>query len=335
MKKTLIYLSILTIASCTFENTDINEENNNPVVAQVIIDTIPPPLDTLMFSKIAIDCFYHLGYTTGGEFYYKTAYESVHKTIIEVIQNHAENGSDIVFLIDKTGSMQNDIDSVRINLNAIIDQIEKFENIKLAAAVYGDKNVDGVDWWSSTSLTSNYQEIRNYINKLKVSDGGDYPESVYDGIAQVIENTKWQPNSKKLILVIGDAPSLEDSLSEHSRQSIIDLCDRNNVKTNLFPILVTPYKVEDFVDMSSNYPDNLEKVYPNPAVDLLNINLKETGSYLVTLFSLNGKVVFETQFSGSTFVLNIPHSIVSGNYILRLYEINTTLMNAEKIVISR
>lgn len=335
MVKNLAYFLMLITLSCTADNTDTAKANFNPVVLEAIVDTMPPPLDTLMFNKLAIDCFFHLGYGTGGEFYYKTAIKSVHKTIIEVIQDHAENGSDIVFLIDKTGSMQNDIDSVRINLNAIIDQIEKFENIKLAAAAYGDKNVDGIDWWSTTDITSDYQEIRDYINNLKVSNGGDYPESVYDGIAQVILNTNWRTDSKKLILVIGDAPSLEDSLSEHSRQSILDLCAQNNVQANLFPVLVTPFKAESFVDMNAFYPSFLEKVHPNPTSEILNINVKETGDYTLTLISLTGEVAYATEFSGTSFVLSIPENVESGTYILRLFEKNTMSMNSEQIIIAK
>lgn len=335
MRKLLTFLSVIVLTACTTENTDTSGGNNIPVVAKVSVDTIPPALDTLMFNKLAIDCFFHLGYSTGGQFYYKTAAESVHNTIVEVIQDHAKDGSDIVFLIDKTGSMQNDIDSVRINLNLIIDQIEKFNNIQLAAAVYGDKNVDGPDWWSSTDLTNDYQEIRDYINGLKVSDGGDYPESVYDGIAQVVQKTTWRSDSKKIVLVIGDAPSLEDTLTEHSRQSILELCNRNDVQTNLFPILVTPFMAEGFIDMTEFYSDFLEDVYPNPASDVININVKETGSYIVTLLTQGGEIAFETEFSGTSYVLNVPDEVENGIYILRVYEKETKSMNAEKVVITK
>lgn len=49
--------------------------------------------------------------------------------------------------------------------------------------------MDGESWFSSSSLSQNYDETRNFINALTVSNGGDYPESVYDGLAKVILET--------------------------------------------------------------------------------------------------------------------------------------------------
>ena len=117
--------------------------------------------------------------------------------------------------------MQNDIDSVRINLNLIIDQIERLKNIRLGVAAYGDKNVDGKNWFSTSQISYNYNISREFINKLQVSDGGDYPESVYDGISELIKKTSFRKESKKIILVIGDAPSLEDSLSSSEELSYV------------------------------------------------------------------------------------------------------------------
>lgn len=287
MKFFLIFTPILLLFSCNTTNTDTSiNSNTSPVEATVIIDTTPPPLDTFMFSNTALKCFYHLGHSTGGEFYYKSAIESVHNTIIEVLQKHGKSGADIVFLIDKTGSMQNDIDSVRINLNLIIDQIESLDNVKLGIAVYGDKNVDGKNWWAETNLTNKYDKIRKFINQLTVSNGGDYPESVYDGIANVIQKTSWRKKSTKTILVIGDAPSLEDSLSNYNREDIISLCNDNNIKANIFPVLVTQFSAETFVLMTQYQPKIVKPLPTEISTDTIIFNANTDLNYIVTILSL-------------------------------------------------
>jgi len=336
MNRLIYFIGILFIVSCSSENTDTSVvQNETPVQAKIRIDTIPPPLDTLMFNKLALDCFFHLGHSTGGEFYFKSGIESVHETIIKILENHTEVGTDLVLLIDKTGSMQNDIDSVRINLNLIIDQLERLDDTQIGVAVYGDKNVDGTNWWSETDLTTNYQIIRDYINSLKVSDGGDYPESVYDGIAKVITESTWRENAKKMILVIGDAPSLEDSLADYSRETLIQLCNREGVEANLFPVLVTPFKAESYVEYSEFAPEIINEIYPNPAKETINVNVNEDHLYLVSILNLNGIVILEEEIKGTELKLNIPSGTASGNYILRVYDKETMQMNAEKIIISQ
>jgi len=334
MKTIFFTLICLSLFSCSNENTDTRvDKNTAPVKLHADIDTLPPPLDTLMFNKLALDCFYDLGKATDGAFYYKSAIESVHSTILDVIEDHAKNGADIVFLIDKTGSMQNDIDSVRINLNAIIDQIEKFKDIRLGVAAYGDKNVDGASWYGSSEISGNYQSTRSFINKLEVSDGGDYPESVYDGLAKLISETNWRKDSKKMILVIGDAPSLEGELSDNSRKDIINLCTRNGIKANLFPVLVTPYKAQLFVDESTYFDKIIDEVFPNPASDLITIKMTKKAEYNLTLLDLTGRVVLQETFSDQEYKLKVSEDVPNGKYILRVITKDGSAMNAKNIVI--
>lgn len=334
MKKITYLFLLLVIYSCSNENTDTAvKTNTNPQQLKVDVDTLPPPLDTLLFNKLALNCFYELGKSTGGEFYYKSAAESVHNTIIEVLKDHGANGADIVFLIDKTGSMQNDIDSVRINLNLIVDQIERLKNVRLGVAAYGDKNVDGKDWFGSSPISANYQLTRNFVNKLVVSDGGDYPESVYDGIEKLISETKWRSESKKIILVIGDAPSLEGDLSDNSREDILKLCLKNGIKANLFPILVTPYSAQSFVNDSRYFDKIISRISPNPGSDFFNVLLTKKDDYVVTLLDLTGKVVASEAFNNDEFKLKISEDVPNGNYVLRVMKKRDMTYNAERVIV--
>ena len=87
MNRLIYFIGILFIVSFSSENTDTSVvQNETPVQAKIRIDTIPPPLDTLMFNKLALDCFFHLGHSTGGEFYFKSGIESVHETIIKIFR---------------------------------------------------------------------------------------------------------------------------------------------------------------------------------------------------------------------------------------------------------
>lgn len=325
---------LLVFLACTTENTDLTvDKPENPTQVKVEIDTIPPPLDSLMFNKLALDCFYHLGYATDGEFYYKSAISSVYKTIIEVIEDHGEDGADIVFLIDKTGSMQEDIINVRTNLNLIIDQLQQFKNIRLGVAAYGDKNTDGPEWYSSSPINADFSDSRKFINQLTVSEGGDYPESVYDGIARLIKNTSFRKEAKKMILVIGDAPSLEAPLSSYNRTNILDLCNKNGIKVNLFPVLVTAYKAESFVNDSRYYDNIITKVYPNPVSEKVTVQCTKTDDYTITILDLKGEVIIAERFNNDQVTVILPPETSNGTYVLRVLRNSDFQLNAKKIVV--
>jgi hypothetical protein len=335
MKYLIYILVVIAFAACTSENTDTSvKETENPVKTVIEIDT-PPPLDSLMFNRLALECYYHLGQATGGEFYYKTAPQSVHNVILEVLSDHGVDGSDILFLIDKTGSMQNDIDSVRVNLNKIITQLQRFDNIRLGVAAFGDKNVDGKDWFSISKISENFSDTRNFVNTLSVSDGGDYPESVYDGIAEFIEQTDFRNDAKKLLLVIGDAPSLEDSLSSYNREEIVALCVAKDVKANIFPILVSAYSPKSYIEYTEYADKFLKKVYPNPASDVLNIELSTKNDYTIALMDYSGKVIASESIEGLKTSLQIPLGTPNGKYVLRVIRNEDAELNAEEVVIQR
>lgn len=336
MKKLLSLLVIFGMISCAEENTDVSvEQEETPVIASVTLDTIPPMLDTFMFEKMAFDCFFHLGYPTGGTFNYKSGIESVHTKIIEIINESVESKTDLVLLVDKTGSMQNDIDSVRININKILDVLQNYGDVQIKIAAYGDKNEDGPEWWSTTDLSADYTPVRNFINTLKVSNGGDYPESVYDGIANVVKETSWRADAKKMILVIGDAPSLEGSLSDHSRSSILELCKQEGVNVNLFPILVTYLKATDYVDNSVYSKKMVKQIYPNPIQDKFNIEFKEEGTYQITVLDLSGIVVYSEKVTTQNHEIILPSELANGTYVVRVFDEDLMNMNAEKIVVQR
>ncbi|MFT4600187.1 MAG: hypothetical protein ACI857_000358 [Arenicella sp.] len=330
----LLCFSAITISSCTEENTDTSvSQNDNPIGLQVQIDSFPPSLDTLMFNKLALDCFFELGNETNGEFYYKSAEQSIHDVIIDILNEHASSGSDVVLLIDKTGSMANDIDSVKYNMDLILDQLKYVNGVRVAVAVYGDKNVDGADWWSTSELTNDIDLANDYVSAIEVSDGGDYPESVYDGIANVINELDWRKDSKKVILVVGDAPSLEDSLTEYSRSEIIELCNKKGIDANLFPVLISPYKAQDFVDFSFLKTEIMSKIYPNPAVDVINIDLAEAGDYMVSLISMDGLIIHEQYCEELSCRIDIPEGTIPGTYVLRVMAKNTFISQAINVII--
>jgi hypothetical protein len=124
--------------------------------------------------------------------------------------------TDLVFVIDTTGSMSDDIDQVKIAAADIIKNIdEKVKNYRIALVAYRDFPVDPYgepgDYPALTLLafSRDKTEITNAINLLGADGGNDTPESVYTALIHSILNPDvggWRDYASKQVILMGDAP---------------------------------------------------------------------------------------------------------------------------------
>jgi hypothetical protein len=183
--------------------------------------------------------FDQLAQATGGESYTCPGGSTIHTVTDNIIQNHCSAGTDIVFLVDNTGSMGDDIDGVKDAINNLISLLPS--NCMVGAAYYRDKNVD-TDWYGYSQISSDLTQTSTFVNSFYANGGGDTPESVYDGIYNAVTNINWRPNATRIIIVIGDAAPLTDpSTTQHSFDDVKNLCISASVNANLYPVLTKYY----------------------------------------------------------------------------------------------
>lgn len=183
----------------------------------------------------AEEAFDVLAEYTGGVAYETLSASQLSNVILTLIDNHAEVSADLVFLIDNTGSMEDDIANIQSNLTNIINSLPS--NVRVGVAEYGDNNVD-VDWFDYISLSSTYENAINYINNIIPTSGDDIPESVYDGIYETIGVMNWLSDSQRIIIVIGDAPPLEGNRTNHTLSEVVNFANSEGISANLYPILI-------------------------------------------------------------------------------------------------
>jgi hypothetical protein len=116
---------------------------------------------------------------------------------------------DITFLIDATGSMGDEINSVQNTIKDISDKINAMDiksKIRYSLVSYKDRtDAYRVKRYDFTSSLSAYQEI---LNDLSASGGGDYRESLNEGLYHAVNNISWteQDDAVRLVFLIADAP---------------------------------------------------------------------------------------------------------------------------------
>lgn len=118
---------------------------------------------------------------------------------------------DVAIVLDATGSMRDDIEAVRDNINNIIDKVRgKSETVRVAVVTYKDFPQHygaETDYPAQVeqAFTEDINTVKDKLGKIVVSGGGDNPETVYSGLNAAFTQLKWRDGVKKVALVYGDA----------------------------------------------------------------------------------------------------------------------------------
>ena len=131
------------------------------------------------------------------------------------LDNNAEKRDviEIMFVVDVTGSMGDEISFLKAELADVVNKIAANNSgaaIKLALLFYRDTN-DNVpfDYYDFVDVTTEVglSAQQNAINKQYATGGGDYPEAV-DEALELAVNKQWSTGATtKLIFQVLDAPA--------------------------------------------------------------------------------------------------------------------------------
>ena len=157
-----------------------------------------------------------------------TQYERVDKTTTVEITKTAPTvtkagAADIVFVIDRSGSMSSTIDTVRNNINEFARNLAKdgvaarFGLATFSDEVYGrerGKADEGtiLTKFNESYFTSDPAELEKALAGIKLAHGGDFPETPTPALTQIVSTYDWSksPKNKKFVVLLTDAPMKED-----------------------------------------------------------------------------------------------------------------------------
>ena len=128
----------------------------------------------------------------------------------------SENSYDIVFSFDTTGSMYPCIREVRRNLKDLIKRLfDDIPGIRIGIIAHGDYcDEDKPYLMTQIDLTTNQDELLKFVNDVKNTCGGDFPEA-YEYVLHKAQNLSWNANNTRALVMIGDAYPHEKENNPH------------------------------------------------------------------------------------------------------------------------
>ena len=343
----IILLALLTVVSCSSpdkpeltesEKIKLKKAENDSLM--IVFDSImevkieiPQLLDSMIISPECLEQFNALARETEGGLKVVANSKFVAKEISEIVENHAIDNTDLMIIIDKTTSMADDLDNIKKGLDQILNSLKQYQNIRLCVSTYGDKNIDGKLWYDYQNFESDFDGSMNFIENIQMTHGGDFPESVYDGIYKAFQEEFWQSNSKRLVVLLGDAPSLDSTLTTYTEQDVVNIATSENINMNFYPIVLSPYNGEFGATKKMQNLTFIESVYPNPSSGPLTLKLNQFGTFNLEIFNQSGELIKSDVMDSEIYRTDL-YDQPNGLYIIRVFD-NDKNFDTRKIILNK
>jgi hypothetical protein len=129
--------------------------------------------------------------------------------------------AEIAFVVDATGSMGDEIEFLKLELEDVIrSTMDKYKNVSLRAGsvFYRDKGDEYIT--KHVDFNDDLLKTINFIKLQQAGGGGDHPEAVEEAMSTALDSLHWNPNSRiRLMFLFLDAPP-HNSAKERTAQLI-------------------------------------------------------------------------------------------------------------------
>lgn len=124
---------------------------------------------------------------------------------------------DVLFLLDATGSMGDEIDQLKDNILSISAQVEALPanpNVRFGMVTYRDRGEEYVT--RNYGFTGDVEAFQSALINVEASGGGDVPEALNEGLHEAVSDVDWRSGETvKLIFLVSDAPPHLDYVQDY------------------------------------------------------------------------------------------------------------------------
>lgn len=197
---------------------------------------VAPPDDTTYMDD-TVRTFTELADGSAGSVLYAKGPEDIVPRIRMVLEKPSARSLDLVFVIDATESMIDDIEEVREMVVPMLDEmLPLWSSWRLSLVLYKDYDEDFLTR-VATSFTVDMSAFKKSLYRFRVQGGRDIPEAVYEGLNTAL-SLPWAPGSDRKIILIGDAPPHPRNRGKITREGIEKTARDKGVQMN---VIILPH----------------------------------------------------------------------------------------------
>ena len=142
------------------------------------------------------------------EFMLDPAADSEWQVTLDAVQQPDRISLDVLFLLDATGSMADEITQLQTNILDISSNIAQLPgdvDVRYALVAYRDRGDDYVT--RAYDFVPDVSDFQAQLNAVEADGGGDNPESLNEALHVAIQDMAWrQDDTIKLVFLVADAP---------------------------------------------------------------------------------------------------------------------------------
>lgn len=162
------------------------------------------------------------------------------KDLRSVLEEDKDSEVDIVFTIDTTGSMKDDMEQLKKDFVPLLEELfGDYSKARVGIVLYRDYG-DSYNYMGLPvkvySFMQSSKQIQKILNGVYIygKEGGDIPEAVYEALYASAEFFEWRAESKKRIIWIGDAEPhpLPRKTGKYSKETAMNAVNKKGIKIN-------------------------------------------------------------------------------------------------------
>ncbi len=255
----------------------ISDEGLTVTIDTIILSNFPN-IDLIFRSQIEETGQYLKELTYENVFFYEDSLQ-IENFILEKDTSGGVNQADIIFVLDVTGSMSNEIDGVKNNIVEFADSLS-YQGIdfQLGMVTFLDEVEHIYDF------TSDVQLFQQYVDEQYAHGGGDLPENSLDALMAACQ-FDFRPTANRVFIWITDASyHINNSYTTLTPQDVVNEMLTHAVEPHCIGGM--QYQLDfynqilfptggDFYDIDGNFRDILLEIS----------RLNSTGSYRLSYFS--------------------------------------------------
>lgn len=233
----------MSVSARTISRTD---ENTKPTIEEKVDTKVDTTITTETTETVIKD---DKSETTITETTTTTTTTTTTDTTIKFVGN-----ADIVFIVDSTGSMWDEIQNVKNNLEIFSKYLEdRGVGLRMSVIEYRDTTYDGLN--STIIHKLNYtpwcnttEQLKNILSKIDVDGGGDIPETALDAMGYLLKDDEimFSSGAHKFAILLSDVNSKEDNRHGLTWDKFINKLVENKINTS---VITTPYYYSEYENM--------------------------------------------------------------------------------------